>query len=383
MQILRRHTALVALVAAGLLWGLTVPCRSSSSSGSTAAGSPSCASRSPRRCWRSLARKHLRAAFTPRILAAGAIGYGVVIVLQNAGIEHTSVSHASLIVGATPALVALIAAATGRGSSGRSRGSASRSRSRAWGSSPAAAGGGASLGGDALVLLSVAVSAHVRRRPAVAAARARPVRGDRGADDRRRARRAARTRRSRASRTRPRRRRPWSRCSRWPSSARVGPFALFAYGQSRVAPELAGAFLNLEPLVGTAAGALRLRRPVRPDAAARRRRDPRGHRAQHDAAQALRDARGGPRHAARSTDPSGAALPHLQDARQPPSREPARVGNYVSSSTPPPSLSNMTLLAPPTRPHPDSPHLCGPGGPRAPLLLQSLPAAGLSSSSAW
>jgi O-acetylserine/cysteine efflux transporter len=36
----------------------------------------------------------------------------------------------------------------------------------------------------------------------------------------------------------------------------LAPFALFAYGQSRVAPELAGAFLNLEPLVGTAAGAL-------------------------------------------------------------------------------------------------------------------------------
>ena len=64
----------------------------------------------------------------------------------------------------------------------------------------------------------------------------------------------------------------------------VGPFALFAYGQSRVAPELAGAFLNLEPLVGTAAGALRLRRPVRPDAAAGRRGDPGRHRAQHDPA---------------------------------------------------------------------------------------------------
>jgi hypothetical protein len=34
------------------------------------------------------------------------------------------------------------------------------------------------------------------------------------------------------------------------------PFALFAYGQAHVAPELAGAFLNLEPLVGAAAGAL-------------------------------------------------------------------------------------------------------------------------------
>jgi drug/metabolite transporter (DMT)-like permease len=32
------------------------------------------------------------------------------------------------------------------------------------------------------------------------------------------------------------------------------PFWLFAYGQSRVPAELAGAFLNLEPLVGAAAG---------------------------------------------------------------------------------------------------------------------------------
>jgi len=32
------------------------------------------------------------------------------------------------------------------------------------------------------------------------------------------------------------------------------PFTLFAYGQARVAPELAGAFLNLEPLVGAVAG---------------------------------------------------------------------------------------------------------------------------------
>ena len=44
----------------------------------------------------------------------------------------------------------------------------------------------------------------------------------------------------------------------------VGPFALFAYGQSRVAPELAGAFLNLEPLVGTAAGAFAFGDPFGP-----------------------------------------------------------------------------------------------------------------------
>ena len=33
------------------------------------------------------------------------------------------------------------------------------------------------------------------------------------------------------------------------------PFTLFAFGQSRVSSEVAGAFLNLEPLVGAAAGA--------------------------------------------------------------------------------------------------------------------------------
>ena len=32
------------------------------------------------------------------------------------------------------------------------------------------------------------------------------------------------------------------------------PFTLFAFGQSRVSAEVAGAFLNLEPLVGAVAG---------------------------------------------------------------------------------------------------------------------------------
>ena len=54
------------------------------------------------------------------------------------------------------------------------------------------------------------------------------------------------------------------RCSRSRSPARWPPFALFAYGQSRVAPELAGAFLNLEPIVGTAAGALAFSDPFGP-----------------------------------------------------------------------------------------------------------------------
>jgi drug/metabolite transporter (DMT)-like permease len=42
----------------------------------------------------------------------------------------------------------------------------------------------------------------------------------------------------------------------------LGPFTLFAYGQSRVAPEVAGAFLNLEPLVGAFTGALAFGDPL-------------------------------------------------------------------------------------------------------------------------
>jgi len=42
----------------------------------------------------------------------------------------------------------------------------------------------------------------------------------------------------------------------------VLPFTLFAYAQSRVAADVAGAFLNLEPLVGVVAGAVAFRDPV-------------------------------------------------------------------------------------------------------------------------
>jgi O-acetylserine/cysteine efflux transporter len=40
------------------------------------------------------------------------------------------------------------------------------------------------------------------------------------------------------------------------------PFTLFAWAQARVAPEVAGAFLNLEPLVGVVVGALAFGDPV-------------------------------------------------------------------------------------------------------------------------
>ncbi len=40
------------------------------------------------------------------------------------------------------------------------------------------------------------------------------------------------------------------------------PFWLFAYGQAHVAPELAGAFVNLEPLVGAIVGWVAFSNPV-------------------------------------------------------------------------------------------------------------------------
>ena len=42
----------------------------------------------------------------------------------------------------------------------------------------------------------------------------------------------------------------------------LAPFTLFAFGQSRVSAEVAGAFLNLEPLVGAIAGAVAFGDPV-------------------------------------------------------------------------------------------------------------------------
>ncbi len=42
----------------------------------------------------------------------------------------------------------------------------------------------------------------------------------------------------------------------------IVPFWLFAYGQARVAPELAGAFVNLEPLVGAVVGWVAFSNPV-------------------------------------------------------------------------------------------------------------------------
>src|SRR3954464_7086351 len=109
----RRSTtpAILALAMAGSLWGLTVPLSKLGMGWLDAGwlGVAPVALAAP--LLAVLGRRHLRAAISPGVIAAGAVGYGAVILLQNAGIERTSVTHASLIVGAVPVLVAVIAAA--------------------------------------------------------------------------------------------------------------------------------------------------------------------------------------------------------------------------------------------------------------------------------
>jgi O-acetylserine/cysteine efflux transporter len=258
----QNRSALLALAAAGTLWGLNVPLTK------LALGwlDPG---------WLTVARflvavpvlgvigrRGLRAALTPRILVSGAIGFGAVVLLQNAGIERTSVSHAAMIVGAIPVLVALIAAGLGEAAT----------RPLTWAGYAVAlmgiafvagaGGGGASPRGDLLVLGSAVLSAgFIAIQPRLLADRdaaavtavqfgggalvALPV--------------AVLTAGV-----------PHGPTAIVPTVALVAlalagtplPFWLFAFGQARVPAELAGAFLNLEPVVGAAAGWLALGEPA-------------------------------------------------------------------------------------------------------------------------
>jgi O-acetylserine/cysteine efflux transporter len=251
-----RGVALAALTAAGILWGLTVPLSKLAldwlgpgwlTVGRFAVAAPLLAL---------VARPRLRNAITPAIGLWGAVGYGAVILVQNAGIERTSVSHAALIVGVVPALVAAIMAASGRRATGPVAWVGFALALAGVGLVAGGGGGSASAGGDALVLVSVTLSAAVitvqprllagRDPVAVTAVQlgagamlALPV--------------------ALAFEGLP----PAPPAGGWalPAAALLAtvgtllPFTLFAFGQARVAPELAGAFMNLEPLVGAIAGA--------------------------------------------------------------------------------------------------------------------------------
>jgi O-acetylserine/cysteine efflux transporter len=257
-----RRIAVVALTAAGLLWGTTVPMTKLALLWLPPG-------------WLTVARFGLAAAVllgavrarataaaSPAVLAWGAVGYGGSILVQNAAIARTSVSHAALLVGATPVLVAVVAAVRHH----------SVAHPLAWtgfavslggvGLVAAGQGGGATSGGDALVLVSLGFSASFT----VAQARLLPGR-DPVAVTAVQLLAAALATLPVAAVT--------EGVPPVPAGAHallataglallgtLAPFTLFAYGQARVSPEIAGAFLNLEPLVGAAAGAAVFGDPV-------------------------------------------------------------------------------------------------------------------------
>lgn len=251
----RNNTAILALMAAGTLWGLTVALSKVSigwlgpywlTVARFVIAAPILAM---------LGRRGLRDALRPGLVLSGAVGFGAVILLQNAGIQRTSVSHAAMIVGAVPVIVALIAAGRGHGSG----------RPLTWAGYGLAllgivlvanaGGGGATMTGDLLVLASVTVSAafiafspqllHGRDPVAVTAVQffggalvALPVALLFGG-------------------TTPPAPGSVGVVIVFAALATVGtvvPFGLFAYGQARVPAQLAGVFVNLEPVVGAIAG---------------------------------------------------------------------------------------------------------------------------------
>src|SRR5580698_294418 len=227
MNISRRY-AVAALVTAGLLWGTTVPLSKLALEWLGPGWLTAVRFGLAAAVLLAVGRPGLRAAFTPKILASGALGYGGSVIVQNAGIARTSVTHAALLIGAVPVLVAVIAALWHH----------SVARPVAWagfvvslggvGLITGGGGGGATLTGDGLVLISLLISATFT----VAQVRLLPGPG------------------------------PVLAVGALAAFGTLVPFTLFAFGQSRVSAEVAGAFLNLEPLVGAIAGAVVFGDPV-------------------------------------------------------------------------------------------------------------------------
>jgi O-acetylserine/cysteine efflux transporter len=263
MNISRRN-AVAALVAAGLLWGTTVPL-SKLALQWLAPG------------WLTVVRFGLAAAILlpvarrrgqrildARLLVSGAIGYGGSVIVQNAGISRTSVTHAALLIGAVPVLVAVIAALWHH----------TVARPVAWagfaislagvGLVTAGAGGGATLAGDGLVLVSLLISATftvaqarlLPGRDPVAVTAVQFLGAALGA--------LAVTVITEGAPAAPAGAGPVLAVAALVAGGTLLPFTLFAYGQSRVPAEVAGAFLNLEPLVGAIAGVVFFANPVGP-----------------------------------------------------------------------------------------------------------------------
>jgi O-acetylserine/cysteine efflux transporter len=240
--------ALFALAAGGVLFGLTVPLSKIALGWLDPAwlAVARFGLAAPALAW--AARRRLRDALSLRVVAWGGLGYGAAVLFQNAGLERTSAGHAALLCGAVPALVALVATLGGRGTSGPV----------AWLGFTVALGGvglvagsgsGGSPAGDGLMLLSclaqagflvaqarlldgrdpVAVTA-IQMAAAALVALVVAVPGGSPA--------AVGSGGTMAA------------VAALVVAGTLVPFALFAFGQTAVRPEVAGAFVNIEPLVG-------------------------------------------------------------------------------------------------------------------------------------
>lgn len=250
----RKSLALTSLATAAALWGLSVPLSKLAlvwlsptwlATMRFALAAPLLAVS---------ARRSIREALKPAILGGGAIGFGAVIMLQNVGVEHTSVSHAAVLVGAVPVFVAVATAMRGR----------QRRGLMSWCGVAVAVlgvllvagtgGHGSSPSGDAMVLLSSALSAgFIVAQPRLLA----------GRDP------AAVTAVQLAAGSLvslpialltgglPHAPAAGTSLGAVVALAVVGtllPFWLFALGQAHVSADVAGPYLNLEPVVGAALG---------------------------------------------------------------------------------------------------------------------------------
>jgi O-acetylserine/cysteine efflux transporter len=257
--------AVAALATAGVLWGMTVPATKLAGAWLPPAWLAVIRFGLAAAVLLVARRSQLRAACSPAILAWGALGYGGTVLVQNEGVMRTSVTHAALLVGATPVLVAIIAAAWLR----------SVARPAAWVGyavslagvvlvAKAGHGGGATMTGDGLMLLSLLFSASftvaqtrtlqgrdpiavtalqflaatvatlpvaigTEHLPALSgAAHGLPV------------------------------------VIALALAGTLAPFTLFAYAQGHVSAGTAATFLNLEPLVGAAVGVVAFGDPFGP-----------------------------------------------------------------------------------------------------------------------
>ena len=260
----RSRLVFPALAAAGILWGTTVPLSKLALAWLTPGWLAFARFALAAALLTVVSRSRLRANFRPAILITGAAGYGGSVLLQNLGIERTSVTHAALLIGAAPVLVVVLAAVLGHGVP----------RPLAWlgfglslaGVTIIAAGRGAgsSLAGDGLVLAAqlasagftvsqarllrgrdpVAVTALQLTAAAVAVLPAALAGG------------AAQV--AAASPT------AVIATAGLVLAGTVLPTTLFAFAQSRVPAAVAGAFLNLEPLFGAVIGILLFGNPLGP-----------------------------------------------------------------------------------------------------------------------